>query len=281
MNIVTCGIIVDQHGDLLVVKRSDTLTWAAPGGNLDLGESPDQGVVREVEEETGFKVLPVRLVRLDYLPIRGGTLQFTFRCLLRGGAVKTSLESTRVGFVKTNPIPVRVLPIHKAPMEGALKHAGGAVEWHRYDLSRLESLGQFALLNLMYPLLDMKRKLFSQIRFQPLQPWKVRVAVVVRNAHGHVRWERSADRAILPSRNVAAGETPWDVAERLTNVPVRDVAGIYTDRAIGELVIVFSADAVANSYHLFHASPPENSDPQHLQFANDAIDPDRLTTIFR
>lgn len=280
MNIVTSGIIVDQRGELLVVKRNDTRTWAVPGGNLDLGESPDHGVAREVEEETGFKVLPVRLVRLDYFPIRGGTLQFTFRCLMRGGEVKTSLESTQVGFVKTTPINVRVLPIHKIPIEGALTHTGGVVEWYRYHLSRFETVGQFGLLNVFYPLMDIKRKLFSQIRYQPLQAWQVNVVVIVRDGKGGVRWERSADKYVLPSSKVAAGETPWETAERLTNARLIDVTGVYTDGENGAIVIVFSAEST-NLHYFYYTTPPPYSDPEHVHYFEDSADPDRTTTIFR
>ncbi len=281
MNIVTSGIVIDQRGELLVVKRNDTRTWAVPGGNLDFGESPDQGVVREVEEETGFKVLPVRLVRLDYLPIRGGTLQFTFRCLLRGGAVKTSIETTNVGFVKTNPIPLRVLPIHEMPIEGALQHTGGAVDWQRYQLSPLENIGQLALINLYYPLMDMKRKLFSQARYQPLQPRHVRVAVVVQDRNGGVRWERRGDRYVLPSGNVHPAETPWEAAERLSNARLTDVTGVYTDTEAGALVLVFSAETTPNPHLVTHPNPPENSDPRHVIYWEDSADSDRLTTIFK
>ncbi len=281
MNIVTSGIIVDQRGELLVVKRSDTRTWAVPGGTLDLGEAPDQGVTREVEEETGFKVLPVRLVRLDYLPIRGGTLQFTFRCLLRGGEAKTSIESIKVGFVKTSPIPVRVLPIHKVPIEGALKHAGGAVEWHRYHLNRLETVGQFALLNLYNPLMDIKRKLFSQIRYQPLQPWHMRVVVAVFDKAGGVRWEKRAEQHVLPSGEIRAGETPWEAAERLSKAQLTDVVSVYTNGEQGKVVLLFSAEAPTSSHHIYYQAPPDNSNPQHRVFAADAADASRLTTLFK
>ena len=36
--------------------------WTLPGGGLEFGEHPEEGMIREVREETGFDVLPTRLV---------------------------------------------------------------------------------------------------------------------------------------------------------------------------------------------------------------------------
>lgn len=37
-------------------------TWAPPGGKLDYGETPEQGVTREVFEETGLKIHSLRFI---------------------------------------------------------------------------------------------------------------------------------------------------------------------------------------------------------------------------
>ena len=39
--------------------------WSMPGGGVDLPETAEQGVVREVREETGFDVEVTRLLTLD------------------------------------------------------------------------------------------------------------------------------------------------------------------------------------------------------------------------
>ena len=53
MFVGTNGIVVDQFGQILLIKRDDTRTWAIPGGALEAGELPSDGVAREVKEETG------------------------------------------------------------------------------------------------------------------------------------------------------------------------------------------------------------------------------------
>lgn len=60
--IVTSGIIQNSDNKFLIVKRAanDSFpnTWEFPGGKNDFGEHPEQGVMREVKEETGLIVTP-------------------------------------------------------------------------------------------------------------------------------------------------------------------------------------------------------------------------------
>lgn len=37
-------------------------TWAPPGGKLDFGESPEEGIVREVKEETDLDISSVKYI---------------------------------------------------------------------------------------------------------------------------------------------------------------------------------------------------------------------------
>jgi 8-oxo-dGTP pyrophosphatase MutT (NUDIX family) len=45
--------VINDAGELLLIRRSDNDNWALPGGGLDLGESLPQTAVRETREETG------------------------------------------------------------------------------------------------------------------------------------------------------------------------------------------------------------------------------------
>ncbi len=48
---------------LLVKERSDGL-WTLPGGWADVNKSPSEAIVREVLEESGYRVKPARLLAL-------------------------------------------------------------------------------------------------------------------------------------------------------------------------------------------------------------------------
>jgi len=50
------AVVTDSDGRILLHKRSDNFLWSLPGGAMELGESVEQAVIREVKEETGFDV---------------------------------------------------------------------------------------------------------------------------------------------------------------------------------------------------------------------------------
>lgn len=52
----TAGIAAIERGRILLVKRADDGTWCLPGGRVELGESVEEGAVREFGEETGHEV---------------------------------------------------------------------------------------------------------------------------------------------------------------------------------------------------------------------------------
>ena len=64
--------IVVQHGVVLLIerRRAGRRYWVFPGGKLESGESPEAALVREVEEETGLRVRPTRLVAEVIFPDR-------------------------------------------------------------------------------------------------------------------------------------------------------------------------------------------------------------------
>jgi len=46
-------VVLNDVGQILLIKRTDNSNWALPGGAMDLGETLGQAAIREVEEETG------------------------------------------------------------------------------------------------------------------------------------------------------------------------------------------------------------------------------------
>ena len=58
------GVVVDTEDRVLLALGNDPPEprWALPGGGVELHESLEDGLVRELEEETGYAVRPVRLL---------------------------------------------------------------------------------------------------------------------------------------------------------------------------------------------------------------------------
>jgi mutator protein MutT len=65
--IVGVGAVVIEGDKVLLVRRGQQPLkgeWSLPGGALELGETLEQGVIREVREETGLDVVPVAMLEV-------------------------------------------------------------------------------------------------------------------------------------------------------------------------------------------------------------------------
>nr|WP_245645329.1 NUDIX domain-containing protein [Pseudonocardia acaciae] len=65
----------DRSGRLLLIRRGQPPgqgLWSLPGGRVEPGESDHQAVVREIEEETGLRVRPGRLLGTVRRPAPSG-----------------------------------------------------------------------------------------------------------------------------------------------------------------------------------------------------------------
>ncbi len=58
------AFIRDDQGRVLLGRRSDVMLWAPPSGVVQLGETPAQTLVREVQEETGLHIPVEKLIGL-------------------------------------------------------------------------------------------------------------------------------------------------------------------------------------------------------------------------
>jgi ADP-ribose pyrophosphatase YjhB (NUDIX family) len=60
------GVIIDEGRALLIRRGSEPLLgeWSIPGGTLELGETLEEGVARELLEETGLEVRVLELIEV-------------------------------------------------------------------------------------------------------------------------------------------------------------------------------------------------------------------------
>jgi 8-oxo-dGTP diphosphatase len=92
------GIVRREDGRILAIKRCDDGRWVPPGGVLELGETPQDGVVREVLEETGVKVEPGRLTGV-YKNMKLGVVSLAILCRPIGGEPRPTDEASSVAWL--------------------------------------------------------------------------------------------------------------------------------------------------------------------------------------
>jgi ADP-ribose pyrophosphatase YjhB (NUDIX family) len=97
---------------ILLVKEKEDGGWTIPGGWADPHETPAEAVTREVVEESGFQVKPVKLLAVYDRTLHGHEPPHPFRiyklfflCEILGGEPKPSPETLDVAFFNREEVP--------------------------------------------------------------------------------------------------------------------------------------------------------------------------------
>ncbi|MEA3322489.1 MAG: NUDIX hydrolase [Bacillota bacterium] len=53
----SAGVCINDKNEVLMVRANDNVGWALPSGGIETGETPEECCIREVMEETGYRVV--------------------------------------------------------------------------------------------------------------------------------------------------------------------------------------------------------------------------------
>ena len=116
------AVLFDERSRVLLQRRADFNVWGLPGGSVEVGETLDAAVRREVKEETGFDVEVVRLVGAYSDPAdttvrypSGDVVHYVslvFECRVVGGRPQTDAESTGQRWFGSDDLPPDVMKEH-------------------------------------------------------------------------------------------------------------------------------------------------------------------------
>lgn len=121
---VGCGAIIEDNlGRILLQKRTDYDIWGIPGGILEIGETFEETVKREVNEETNLTLNQIELFGIysgknGFAQYANGdkvfSVQIIFRATEYKGILKANNESKDLCFLHKNEIP-KNLNKHQSP----------------------------------------------------------------------------------------------------------------------------------------------------------------------
>lgn len=117
----TFAIILDSEKRVLLCHRRDFDLWNLPGGKLEQGESPWEGVMREVKEETGLDVSVDRLAGIYYKSEKN-EIVFSFVCTITSGGIQLSQEADKVEYFAPNSLPKNTSPKQVERITDAIEH---------------------------------------------------------------------------------------------------------------------------------------------------------------
>lgn len=130
------AVIVNEQGEVLLVCRSDNGRWVMPAGSMELDESIEQALVREVWEESGLTPTAWTLIavyshpRFSAVTAYGDPYQFVsfvFRVDAWQGSVATETdETTGARFFGMDELPENLPDIYHETL-GDLRDYKGTV----------------------------------------------------------------------------------------------------------------------------------------------------------
>ena len=107
--ILGVGAIILKRDSVLLVERGKSPLegyWSLPGGVLETGERLEEGIRREVLEETGLAVKPLRVITIfeRIMPDALGRIEYhyvliDYLCRVTGGTLKAADDVSRAEWV--------------------------------------------------------------------------------------------------------------------------------------------------------------------------------------
>ena len=123
------AVIHDHQGRLLLQEKSSGEAWSLPAGGIELGESPQEAIAREVMEETGYAihihgilgVFGGRAFRYTYP--NGDQVEYVvtlFQCrIIDGSGIPSDTETKSTRYFGRHEMPELALPYPKGELFGA------------------------------------------------------------------------------------------------------------------------------------------------------------------
>lgn len=235
------AITFDDQGRVLLVHQIDGGRWGTPGGSLEPDESPADAAVREMWEETGLLIEPVRV-----LGVYGGPefhvtypngdelscLGTVFECRVIGGQARPDQDevSAVAYFSREEVAALGVAPLERVILDGAFDERIGGSGVTRFQAPTWQPpAGGLRKGGMSDYLRNLRDRIGHDLLFIPT------VGAIIRDEEGRVLLQQRTDngRWHPPAGAVEPHEHPADAVVRevweetgLLVEPMR-IAGVY------------------------------------------------------
>jgi 8-oxo-dGTP diphosphatase len=120
-----CDAVLIENGKILLIRRAAEPfkgMWAVPGGRIEDDETTEECLIREMEEETGLKVVPVKFTGIYSDPERDPRLVIAAAYLVRrvGGTEKAGDDAGELAWFDLDNLP-ELCADHGKIVEDALR----------------------------------------------------------------------------------------------------------------------------------------------------------------
>ncbi|MCX4973181.1 NUDIX hydrolase [Streptomyces sp. NBC_00620] len=119
------GVIIDDQGRALLIKRRDNGQWEPPGGVLERDETIPEALQREVLEETGIRVAVPATLTGVYKNMTGLIVSLVFRCEAADGTPTTGDETRALRWVTREEVTELADEAYAIRVLDALDSLGG------------------------------------------------------------------------------------------------------------------------------------------------------------
>ncbi|PLR84460.1 ADP-ribose pyrophosphatase [Bacillus canaveralius] len=104
------GVVFKDDKILMVHEKLDN-KWSLPGGFCEIGLSPSENIVKEIKEESGYEVIPKKLLALldmnkhPHPPQPYHYYKMFIQCEIVGGTASIGVETSGIDFFPEHKLP--------------------------------------------------------------------------------------------------------------------------------------------------------------------------------
>lgn len=129
-SVSVAAAIFDESGEnVLLIKRRDNGHWEPPGGVLELDETIEDGLQREVREETGAEMEVGPLTGV-YKNMARGVIALVFRGVVSTPPGERSAEAASIAWVNLADLNQLMSPAYQVRILDACRPGGASVRSH-------------------------------------------------------------------------------------------------------------------------------------------------------